>query len=72
MNNPILSKLNNGNNMLGLLGALKNGNPDAIFNQMMQSNPQFANFVKTNQGKSPEQIARENGIDLGMLNQFLR
>lgn len=36
---------------------------------MMKSNPQFAQFVEQNRGKSPEQIAKENGIDLGAVMQ---
>lgn len=42
---------------------LEGKNPDAVFNEMMQNNPDFRKFVESNRGKSPEQIARENGID---------
>lgn len=37
-----------------------------------QQNPQFAEFLRQNQGKRPEQIAQENGIDMGMLRDIFR
>jgi hypothetical protein len=30
----------------------------------MQSNPQFKSFIESNKGKTAEQIAKENGINL--------
>lgn len=48
------------------------GNPDVLFEQMMQSNPQFAKFVNDHKNKSPQQIAQEYGLDIGMINQFMR
>lgn len=75
--NPILQSLatkrmSNQNNIMGLVASLKNGNPDAMFAQMMNTNPQFKAFVENNKGKTPEQIARENGIDTSVLSQFMR
>lgn len=51
---------------------LKGGNPQAMFDQMMQSNPQFAQFMNDNKGKSVEQIARDYGVDLNMIKQLVR
>lgn len=66
---------NNGNNQLGsmmnIMNILKNGNPNAIYNQMINSNPQFRSFVDQNKGKSPEQIAEEYGIDFNQIKSFL-
>lgn len=45
--------------------ALRNSSPEQLMQSMMRSNQQFAAFVSQNKGKSPEQIAKENGIDLG-------
>lgn len=42
-------------------------NPDEYFNELMQKNPQFRQFVESNRGKTPEQIASENGIDINLL-----
>lgn len=62
--NPILQNLRtNGNTMNGLKGLLS-GDKNALYNQMLQNNPQFAQFVKENQGKTPEQVAQAYGIDI--------
>ena len=42
-------------------------NPDEYYTQLMQSNPQFRQFMEQNKGKTPEQIANENGINLNLL-----
>jgi len=31
---------------------------------LMQRNPNFKAFVDANRGKSPEQVAKEHGVDL--------
>lgn len=78
MTNPILNALNgsrNGN-LLGRLAEIKqviNGQPiDAVYNRLLQTNPQFQQFVKQNQGKSIEQLACEFGVDPNMLQNVLR
>lgn len=82
MQNPMLAALNvtanrqkRMNNIFATLSAVKSfltgKNPDAVFNQMLQSDPQFAQFVKDNKDKSPEQIAQENGLDLNMIKTLL-
>lgn len=43
-----------------------------MFEQLMRTNPQFAQFVNDNKGKTPEQIAKENGISLDALQKFMR
>ncbi len=54
-------------NLLSQIVQIKNmlegKNTDEVFDDMMKNNPQFRQFVESNRGKSPEQIARENGID---------
>lgn len=47
------------------------GDPQAAFNQMMQTNPQFAQFVSDNRGKTPEQIASEHGVDLSQVMRMI-
>lgn len=47
------------------------GNPDAAFDSLMRTNPRFADFVRQNQGKTPEQIASEHGIDVNLLRQLV-
>lgn len=50
-----------------IMQLLRSGNPEQIAQQMMQNNPQFKAFVQANQGKTPEQVAREHGVDLGQI-----
>lgn len=48
---------------MALLQAAR-GNPVGVFDQLVQANPRFAEFVADNRGKSPRQIAQEHGVDL--------
>lgn len=59
---------------LGELAAMirTSGNPDKVAQLLMRKNPQFASFVQANRGKTPQQIARENGIDWGIIQQLMR
>lgn len=54
-----------------LMKMLQSGNPEQMFQQMMQNNPQFRQFVEANKGKTPEQVARENGIDLSQFKNMM-
>ena len=81
MPNPIFSKIAGAvkppavnNNMLNVLNGVKamsQGNVQGMARMMMNSNPQFAQFVNQNKGKSFEQIASENGIDVNQLKSIL-
>ena len=51
---------------------LKSGNPEQIAQNLMQRNPEFRLFVESNRGKTPEQVARENGIDFGQIAGMMR
>lgn len=55
-----------------MVGMLKGQNPQQAAQLMAQRNPQFAAFLQQNQGKSPEQIAYENGIDMSLVRELLR
>lgn len=54
-----------------LMKMLQSGNPEQVFQHMMQNNPQFRQFVETNKGKTPEQVAWENGIDLSQFKNMI-
>lgn len=78
MPNPILQMLNQKSPMMQMLNTINsvknsmNGSsPDAVFNLMMQSNPNFAKFVEDNKGSSPEQIASKYGIDWNSVKSLL-
>lgn len=51
---------------------LKSQNPDQLLQMFAQKNPQFARFMQANQGKSPQQIASEYGIDMDLVQQLLK
>lgn len=70
--NPLMQSMGgqmggNLSQIAGIVRMLKSGNPEQIAQSLMQQNPQFRAFVEANKGKSPEQVARENGVDLGQL-----
>lgn len=74
--NPLMQMMGNQpkNNMSqigSIMQMLKSGNPQQMFQNMIQSNPQFRQFVEANKGKTPQQVAKEYGIDLNaIMGQF--
>lgn len=56
-------------NLTDLLSLAK-GNPQELYDNMLKTNPQFAQFVEANKGKSPEEIAKANNIDPAILSLF--
>lgn len=55
-NQPKRSLLDNVKNAIG-------GNPQGMFDQMYNSNPQFRKFADSMKGKTPEQAFSENGLN---------
>ena len=77
--NPLMASMgpmNNMRQMMQMVNGIKkmmNGqNPDTVMKLFAQKNPQFAQFLRDNQGKSPEQIARDYGLDWSMVQNFLK
>lgn len=74
--NPLMSSMNNMQQMMQMVGSIKQmmsgQNPDAVMKLFAQKNPQFAQFMKENQGKSPEQIAKDYCLDWNMVQQFIK
>ena len=84
--NPILDMLSGAsrqatpqNNPLAMMGQLKQmvgmirgQDPRQVAQLMAQRNPQFAEFLRQNQGKSPEQIAADYGIDMNFVRELMR
>lgn len=67
------------NNALGayaqikqMVPMLKGQNPDQLLQMFAQKNPQFAQFMRANQGKSPQQIAADYGIDMSLVQQLIK
>lgn len=73
--NPLMMAMQGGNNKMAqvmqVMKMLRSGNPEQIAQQMMQSNPQFRQFVEANRWKTPEQVAREHGIDLNQIKSMM-
>ena len=65
--NPLMMAMQGSNNKMAqamrVMKMLRSGNPEQIAQQMMQNNPQFRQFVEQNKGKTPEQVAKEYGLD---------
>ena len=84
--NPMLDMLSGAsrqampqNNPLAMMGQLKQmlamirgQDPRQVAQLMAQRNPQFAEFLRQNQGKSPEQIAADYGIDMNFVRDLMR
>ena len=64
------SSLFGNDSRIDTLRRMVGGNPDAFMERMMQTNPQFAEFVNANRGKTPEQIAADYGLDINPLRKF--
>lgn len=73
--NPLMMAMNDNNNRMAqaiqIMNQLKSGNPEQIFQNMMQNNQQFQRFMEQNRGKTPEQVARENGVDLSQFKSLM-
>ena len=74
--NPLMANMGNMQQIMQTVNNIRrmmNGqNPDSVVQMMAQQNPQFAQFLKDNQGKSPEQIARDYGLDWGMIQGLMK
>ena len=77
--NPLMASMgpmNNMRQMMQMVNGIKqmmNGqNPDTVMKMFAQKNPQLAQFLQDNQGKSPQQIAQDYGLDWGMVHGFLK
>ena len=77
--NPLMASIgpmNNMRQMMQMVNGIKqmmNGqNPDTVMKLFAQKNPQFAQFLMDNQGKSPQQIAQDYGLDWSMIQGFLK
>lgn len=55
-----------------MVGMIRGQDPRQVAQMMAQRNPQFAAFLQQNQGKTVEQIAAENGIDMGFVRELMR
>ena len=68
MVNPLLQAMMGNNQILNLL---KSKNPEQIAMELLQNNRDFKNFMEANKNKTPEQVAKEHGLDLEALKKML-
>lgn len=52
--------------------AMLGGNPQAIFQNMLKTNPQFRSFAESVKGKTPEQAFSEYGLDFNEVKALMR
>lgn len=53
------------------LRSMMQGDSSALIANLMQTNPQFAQFVAQNQGKTPEEAFRAYGYDFGEVSRLI-
>ena len=77
--NPLMASIgpmNNMRQMMQMVNGIKqmmNGqNPDTVMKLFAQKNPQFDQFLRDNHGKSPQQIAKEYGLDWNMVQGLIK
>lgn len=67
--------MQNNNNLINQIKNIKSamgGNPQALFNNMMQNNPQFKQFAQSMQGKTPEEAFKQYGLDFNEIKGMFR
>lgn len=66
---------NQGNNLIDAIGAAKSlmsGDPQGMFQSLMQTNPQFRDFAQSMAGKTPEQMCQSCGLDYEQVVSLLK
>lgn len=56
---------------MSLVSGLAGRNPGAVADNLMKTNPQFAQLANEVAGKTPEQAFSERGLDFGMVKGFM-
>lgn len=54
-----------------IMNMVRGKDASAVANMMMHQNPQFAQFVRDNQGKTPEQVAAQYGLDFNQIRSMI-
>ena len=70
--NPLFNNMGKINQLQQAMKMIRGGNPQQIAMNMLQNNPAFKQFYEANKTKTPEQIAQENGMDLGQIMAMFR
>lgn len=51
---------------------MRGKNPEQVAMNLMVQNPQFKQFMQSVKGKTPEQFAKERGIDISQIMGMMR
>lgn len=73
MASSLFNRPQGGNSILQAVNALKSasqGNPQALYAHLYQTNPQFRTFADSVKDKTPEQAFQENGLDYSQVRKF--
>ena len=54
-----------------LMGILRGNDPQKVIQMMAKRNPQFAQFMRECERKTPEQVASSHGLDLENIRKML-
>lgn len=55
-----------------IMGMIRGQNPQILLNNLCMKDPQIRDFVKSCDGKSPEQIAAQCGVDYNFLRSLIK
>ena len=55
-----------------IMGMIRGQNPQILLKNLCLKDPQINAFVKSCEGKSPEQIAAQCGVDYGFLRSLIK
>lgn len=53
------------------LRSMMQGDPSALISNLAQSNPQFAQFLAQNRGRTPEEAFKAYGYDFGEISRLI-
>ena len=62
---------NNFQMVKNIMGMLQGKDANMVVTLLAQKNPQFRQFVQSCQGKTPEQIAQQYGVDLNAVRKMM-
>lgn len=78
MSNPLFQTAQGGGGTISnvqavrqLMATLRGQDPNKVIPLLAQRNPQFAQFVRECQGKTPDQVAAQYGLDLAQIKSIL-
>ena len=69
--NPLMNTMGGNNNIRALINMMSGKSPNVVMQLLAQRNPQFRQFMQQCQGKTPEQVCQEYGVDINAVKQML-